>query len=130
LKPKLIKSNQAEYEIADWNGKNETGYEPLGDRVLVLPDQAKSQTSGGIYIADDLLERLNLSGTSGTVIAVGEDAFRWSADRQRPWGNSYRPKPGDHVFFEKFAGLVVPGDDGKSYRAMDDKTIGLVRTAT
>ena len=126
MQPKIIKTLQAEYEAIEWNGKNECGYEPLGDRVLVLPDKAATQTSGGIYIDDTMVERLNLSSRSGVIVATGEDAFSWSADRMRPWGVARKPQPGDRVYFEKFSGVDIIGNDGKAYRVMDDKCIGAI----
>lgn len=129
METKLIKTSQAEYEAANWNGKNECGYDPIGDRVIILPDKAASQTSGGVYIDDSLVERLNLSSRSGIIIAMGEDAFTWSADRMRPWGVAAKPQPGDRVYFEKFSGVDIIGDDGKAYRVMDDKCIGAKRAA-
>jgi co-chaperonin GroES (HSP10) len=115
LTPKLLKTMQAEYVPAEWNGKNESRLNPLWDRVVVLPDYAATKSSGGVELPEDLVERMNMSAESGVIVALGADAFKKA---------SYRPKPGTRVTFERYAGLVVFGVDGKEYRVMDDTCIG------
>ncbi len=44
----------------------------LGDRILVLPDEAKKATSGGILLPDTAVDRPK----TGTVVAVGPGARR------------------------------------------------------
>lgn len=42
---------------------------PLGDRVLVLPDEFKETTKGGIYLPDTAKTR----SQRGTIVATGPD---------------------------------------------------------
>lgn len=128
MQKKILKFDQVEYEPEEWAGKDESGINPIGDRVLILPDKVKSKTSGGVYITDDLTMRHNLGATTGTVIALGDDAYTWNSDRTRPWSGS-KPQIGQRVYFERYAGVIYPGDDGKAYRVVDDKCIGAVRSA-
>lgn len=114
------------YLPALYPGQNESGCTPLGDRVLILPDTAMSTTTGGIEIPIDVQTRAQLSGSSGVVIDLGDDAFTWNFDRSRPW-TGYRPKPGDRIYFDRYAGKEIVGEDGNTYRLMDDKAIGGVQ---
>jgi len=127
LKPRLLSTDLGHYVEAVWSGKNESGYEPIGDRVLVLPNVASPQTSGDVYIPDEVIENNTYSSETGILIAVGGDAFLWNSDRSREW-QSLKPVPGDKIFFERFAGGIVRGIDGKMYRIMDDKMIAAVKT--
>ena len=52
LKPKLIKTEQAEFVAGVWDGKNGCGYAPLDDAVLILPDKAAEKTTGGIIMTN------------------------------------------------------------------------------
>lgn len=124
MQAKLLKTEQAEYVESQWNGQNDSGYEPFGDRVLVMPDQAAAKSSGGIQLPDDLVERLAEASETGIIIAMGDGAFVWNSDRSRPYTGT-KPTPGTRVYFDRYSGGKVRGDDGKFYRCMDDKAIGL-----
>lgn len=125
MKPRLLSVRRAEFLPAPFFGKNESGCVPIGDRVLIRPDIAAS-TSGGIQIPDEVVDRAQLSSSSGVIIALGEGAFEWNSDRTRPFTGE-RPKSGDRVHFDKFAGKLILGDDGVEYRLLDDNSIGGVR---
>lgn len=125
MKPRLLTVRKAEYIPAPWFNKNEAGCVPVGDRVLIRPDIAASH-SGSLELPDDIVDRAQLSASSGVIVALGDDAFVWNADRTRPYGG-YKPKEGDRVHFEKYAGKVILGDDGVEYRIVDDKAIGAVK---
>jgi chaperonin GroES len=126
LAPKLIKTEIASYRPVEWAGKNESGYTPLGDLVLVLIDQVDEKTLGGVHIPDDVRERQDLAAESGVVVAMGEGAFVWSADRRRPFVGR-KPVVGERVYIERYAGQLVSGLDGCRYRLMGDKQIGAIR---
>jgi chaperonin GroES len=125
MQPKILSVRKAEYLPAPFFGKNESGFEPIGDRVLVRPDIAAS-SSGGIELPDDIVDRAQLSASSGVLVALGDDAFKWSFDRTRPFAG-VKPEVGSRVCFEKYAGQVILGDDGIEYRLIDDKCVGGVR---
>jgi len=125
MQPKILSIKKAEYLPALYHGKNESGCTPLGDRVLVMPDRAAS-TVGGLHIPDDIRDRAQLSGSTGVIVELGDDAFKWNFDRSRPW-EGYRPQAGDRIYFDRYAGKEILGDDGMTYRLMDDKCIGGVQ---
>jgi len=91
---------------------NNSGIEPAGHRVLILPDAQEEMTKGGIFIPKAALDKDNLAVCEGVVIALGICAYQ---DQKESWC-----KPGDRVVFKKYEGFVRPGDDGLSYRVIDD----------
>jgi chaperonin GroES len=128
MQPKLIQTRVAQYAPADYRGKNESGYHPIGDRVLVLTDQCADKTSGGIYIDPVAAERMTMAAETGTIVELGGTAFTWTADRTRRWEGD-RPKPGDRVYIERYSGQVALGRDGQLYRILDDRCIGATMEA-
>lgn len=126
MEPKVLKQVHAEFTPAKYNGVNTSGWKPIGDYVLIKPDTVASKTTGGIEIPEDLVERLELAAITGVVVDCGDEAFKWNADRTRPFGAN-PPKPGSRVIFEKYAGKPILGTDGAQYRIMDDKAIGGIK---
>ena len=126
LSPKVLSVQRVEYLPAVFAGVNNSGVMPVGDRVLIQPDLAMTRSQGNIALPDDVVERMQLSASSGVIVEIGDDAFAWNSDRTRPFAG-YRPKPGDRVHFEKYAGKEIVGDDGVKYRLIDDKAIGGVK---
>lgn len=126
MQPKILRTVHAEYLPAIFLGTNKSGWEPALDRILVRPDKVLAKSTGGVELPDDLIERLQLAAVTGVVVAVGDDAFKWNADGTRPF-EGYKPKPGDRVIFEKYAGKPILGEDGGDYRILDYKSIGGVQ---
>ena len=126
MEPKLLRTLHAEFVPAPYFGENKSGWTPIGDYVLVRPDAIARKSSGGIELPDDLAERMQLAAITGVIIECGDEAFRWNADRTRPY-EGYKPQAGDRVIFEKYAGKPILGEDGKNYRILDDKAIGGIR---
>lgn len=127
MQPKLINvAHVGQFVEAEWSGKNESGFEPIDEIVLVLPDGAAAQTAGGIYITPDQQEKMSLSAETGVIVAMAEGAFRWNRDRTRPMAG-YRPQPGDRVYMKRFAGQVMLGEDHRLYRACSDVEIAAVK---
>ena len=129
MEAKVLKQFQVEYEPPRYNGFNASGWQPLGDNVLVKPDVTRRKTVGGVELPDDLADRMDLMSITGVVVALGDDAYKWNADRTRPFAG-VKPKEGDRIIFEKYAGKVITGEDGDSYRILEDKSIGGVKIKT
>jgi hypothetical protein len=75
LNPKVLSVSRVEYLPAPWAGANKSGCIPVGDRVLILPDLAMTKSQGNIALPDDVVERMQLSASSGVIVEVGDDAF-------------------------------------------------------
>lgn len=113
----------AAYIPVPWDGANTSGIKPMGDAILILPDQPQAKTSGGIYLSDNEVERRAYSAETGVIVAVGDGAWAWNADRTRKYEGE-RPSPGTRVYFERYSGQLPHGIDGLIYRLMTDKQIG------
>ncbi len=125
IEGKVLKLDRQEFNIAQWSGSNESGYEPLDDKVLVLTDTHVEVTMGGVALPPDAIERMTMAAEHGTVIAVGPAAFRWSDTGVREW-QGVRPKPGDRIYFERYSGQLLKGTDGKLYRVMSQRCIAAI----
>ena len=125
LNKSVVLTPLAQYVPAEWSGKNESGIYPIGDRVLVLPDKAIEETSGGILMTDQKRDTDGMAAETGVLVALGEAAWKWNSDRTRPFDGT-RPEVGARVWFERYAGSIQYGMDGRAYRLMDDKCIGAV----
>jgi co-chaperonin GroES (HSP10) len=125
MRDQLIRTETADYVAREWDGKNTSGYRPIGDHVLVLPDTAsdKAGKHGLIHLPQDQIERMSLASESGILAALGDDSFTWNTDRTRPFAGQ-KPVVGDRVVFDRYAGRVIRGRDGRTYRLMTDTCIG------
>jgi chaperonin GroES len=94
---------------------NLSGIYPVGYRVLVKPDPIEQKTAGGIVIPDSLKEGHDRAQATGQVIALGEFAFK---EWPRHWASV-----GDRVLFAKYGGIHMIGEDGESYRLLNDEQI-------
>ncbi|MCE2439835.1 MAG: co-chaperone GroES [Candidatus Latescibacteria bacterium] len=75
---------------------------PLGDRVLVRPQEEEEQVKGGIIIPDTAKEKPQ----RGEVVAVGDGKLDDSGTRISPSVSS-----GDVVLYGKYSGTEVRLDD-------------------
>lgn len=123
MSPKLIVTPLAEYVPVEWDGVNESGLNPIGERILLLPDSCSEKTSGGITLTEDLISRNTEAAETGVIIAVGPDAWLWNADRTRKYEGP-KPKPGQRVAFQRYSGAMHHGADGRRYRLMEDRHVG------
>ena len=119
MEAKLVKTEIAEYERAEWKGANTSGIKPIADKVLVQPDKARG-AFGNIHIPEDMQRRHSLAAESGLLVAVGRDAFS-----NIPVA-ALKPEPGTRVFIERYSGQVIKGVDGEMYRLMEASCIGAV----
>lgn len=125
MEPRLIKTQHAEYVKAEYSGTNESGVRPVGDRVLILPDESAEQTSGAVFLPQATVERGSMAAETGVLVALGDGAFVWNSDRSRPFAGT-KPQVGDRIIFEKYSGQLMIGKDKRFYRLADDKVIGAV----
>lgn len=95
------------------------GIRPVEYKVLVKPKAVEEKTAGGIYLPDQIKEKEKFAKQEGVLVAVGAIAFT-----DPDWLD--RPKVGDTVLFDKYAGCTVKGKDGEEYRLINDKEIGAV----
>lgn len=99
---------------------SEHGIHPKGVTVLLLPEAVSEKSEGGIITATPTeLDRIQHAQVEGVVIEIAPCA--WEDEPE------HRAKVGDNVIFAKFAGTIVKGNDGKSYRLVNDRDIVAVK---
>lgn len=118
----ILTTQYGQYEQAAFDGVNRSGLMPLCDKVLVRCDPPAEVTKGGIIRTDDGLDKTGLAAITGVLVAVGPQAFAYDSHRLVHWEGE-RPKPGDRVWFQKYAGFEYTGRDGLLYRVMEDRSI-------
>jgi chaperonin GroES len=96
--------------------QNDSGFIPLGHRLLVLPDPVEEKTASGIVLARETTGRDEMAQVRGTLVAVGTGC--WKDTTEPNWA-----EPGDRIVFGKYAGLMWVGNDGKKYRILNDLDI-------
>lgn len=92
--------------------------QPLGDRVLVEPQEEEEVKKGGIIIPDTAKEKPQ----SGKVIAVG-------TGKRDEKGNviAFNVKVGDKVLMPKYGGTEIK-IDGKTFQIMrEDDILGVIK---
>lgn len=98
---------------------NTSGFWPIKDRCLVLPDEVKETTDSGLlYKPQTTMEREEMRQLKATLIAVGGMAFEDGEQWKPPL-----PKVGDRIYVKVAAGVIHPGEDGKDYRIINDNDI-------
>ena len=96
---------------------NESGIEPCGHYILVLPDKVEEKTKSGLYIPNEAVDNAKRDTTRGTLVAVGP--IGWSEFQ----GAEPQAEVGDRVTFGKYAGRDMKGKDGLDYILMNAEDI-------
>jgi len=95
---------------------------PSGWRLLVLPFTPKEKTKGGIFIAQEALEKLRIATNCGYVLSMVPLAYH---DKEKfptgPWC-----KKGDWVIFARYAGSRLPIEGGEVRILNDDEVLGTI----
>ena len=94
--------------------KNESGFIPTGELVLVRLRKVEEKTAGGIVIPDSVTDKHQMAETTGEVIAMGQNA----AAHPRMHGIEV----GDTVLFPRYSGNNFPVD-GVNYWIMEARSI-------
>jgi chaperonin GroES len=123
-KPKLLRTDVGEFEQSQ-SAENNSGYQPIGDRILIKVDESAAKTSGGVFLTDEMVYKQTMASETGIIVAIGDAAFYWSFDRTHEW-HGHRPQVGDRVYVERYAGRILKGNDGVWYRVMDDKCVAAI----
>ena len=124
MREKMFQRKDIGFLAGKFDGKNRSGYQPVGDSVCVMVDSVDGYLGKNKVIAmtQAQIDTQNNGATSGIIVAMGANAFVWSGDRQRPFGDD-KPKVGDRIFFVRYAGEFTMGVDEKAYRIMSDNSI-------
>jgi co-chaperonin GroES (HSP10) len=98
--------------------------EAVGHRVIVQPDKVEKKSKGGIILQIDE-NRERAAAQKGTVLKVGDMAWKntvygYGIEGWKPWC-----KPGDRVFFARYAGKQFRDEDhpDDTYIILNDEDI-------
>lgn len=109
---------------------NKSGWEPIGTKILVETDWVDERTASGlITLTPDMVERMSLAVTTGTIVAVGGGAFSDWPNSDKAWPGVI-PKAGDRVQIAKYSGILIEGDDGRHYRMCQDIDVAGISAPT
>ena len=81
----------------------------------------KEKTSGGIYLADETVERSQVASTCGLVLSMGPHCYDKERYPEGPWC-----KKGDWVIFARYAGSRIKIDWGEIRLLNDDEVLATV----
>jgi chaperonin GroES len=96
---------------------NESGVQPVEYKILIKPESVEQKTAGGLYLPDQTKDKDQMAQIKGVLIAKGGNAFEdWNGE----------PQIGDKVYFAKYAGYVIKGEDGEEYRLANDKDVAAI----
>lgn len=94
-----------------------------GWRVIVLPYRGARKTKGGIELADETLDRQQLTTTCAYVLSVGPLAYKDEAKFPTgPWC-----KEGDWIIFGRYAGARMAIDGGEIRILNDDEILATIK---
>jgi co-chaperonin GroES (HSP10) len=99
--------------LADCN----PGIKPIEYYVLIAPETIEERTAGGIYIPQAKRETDEIATQKGRIVAQSPLAWGF-AD-----GADHRGSVGDVVLFGRYAGSLIEGADGRTYRLCRDKDV-------
>ncbi len=95
---------------------------PTGWRIVILPHRGTRKSKGGIVLADQTIERQQLSTTCGYVLRVGSLAYGDQAKfPEGPWC-----KEGDWIIFGRYAGARMNIDGGEIRILNDDEILAVI----
>lgn len=93
--------------------------QPLFDWVMIVKDEEKKTTNGGLVIPDNIKER----PSTGMVIAVGEGTIDSRTGNIIPMKVSV----GDRVIFPKLAGQTIKFNDEEKTLLKQTDILGIIR---
>ena len=91
---------------------------PVRSTVLIKPDEVEKESSG-ILLPDTAISRMQTAVNTGTIVNVGGQF--WQSDYGVEWPGP-KPKVGDKVLFDKYAGSAIK-IDREDYRLCNDEKI-------
>ena len=95
---------------------------PTGYRMLILPFSRLAKTKGGIYLANETLEKERISTNVGFVVSLGPDAYKDT--NKFPEGAWCKER--DWVIFGRYAGARLKIEGGELRLLNDDEILAVI----
>lgn len=102
--------------VAPTEKLNKSGVHPLGHAVLL---KTYELTKGRIELPQSVREALTMAEQRAVVVEIGPMAWFDETNKGAP----PRAQVGDKVLFAKHSGYGILGDDGVTYRCVNDRDI-------
>lgn len=96
---------------------------PTGWRIVVLPYRGARKSKGGIELADQTIERQQLTTTCAYVLAVGPLAYKDTSK----FPDGAWCKEGDWIIFGRYAGARMMIDGGEIRILNDDEILATIK---
>ncbi len=110
--------------IADGQVQNTSGIVPFDHRLLILHDETKKQTAGGVWLPEQEVDKQKYAQTKATVIALGHMCWAEAKYDAQQWGvNATFPEVGDRVLVGRYTGDTHKGVDEKEYTIINDSDV-------
>jgi chaperonin GroES len=91
---------------------------PLGDKIIVMRQEAESQTDSGIYLPESAKDKPK----QGKIIALGDGNLNKDTGERLP----FTVKKGDEVIFSSYSGTEVK-IEGEDFLIMtEDDILGII----
>ena len=90
---------------------------PVLHRIILKLDEVDEVTAGGIIIAKELIKKERKAVELGTVVAIGETAFKDYG------GSDTTLSVGDRVIIAQYSGKAVKDTDGSELVVVNDEDI-------
>jgi len=98
--------------------KTKVAVKPLHDKILVIRDEAESQTESGIFLPESSKDKPK----TGVIQAVGDGALNTDTGERIP----LTVKKGDRVIFSSYAGTELKLNDEKVLIMSEDDILAIV----
>ena len=98
---------------------------PMNWKVLIQPNDIKAETKGGILLPDKVKENEQILTAHGTVMAIGELAYRERETGER-WKEEIVPQGGDKVTYGKYAGQKIVVNNVRFLLLNDDEITAIL----
>lgn len=103
--------------------ENTSGLHPTGRTVLVLLDEVPT-SYGSVALAEETINKDRLAQIRATLVEVGPIAWQKDKAQFSPEQMASLKVPvGTRVIIRRYAGELVTGFDGVSYRIVNDEDI-------
>lgn len=96
---------------------------PTGWRIVVLPYRGARKSKGGIELADQTIERQQLTTTCAYVLSVGPLAYKDTSK----FPDGAWCKEGDWIIFGRYAGARMAIDGGEIRILNDDEILATIK---
>lgn len=93
---------------------------PILHRLIVKLESLEEVSPGGIVLPKDLIKKERKAIEIGTVISIGETAFKDYG------GNTNTVSVGDRVVIAQYSGKEVKDVDGTSYVVINDEDVLII----